>query len=481
MIGFPVFLLFLYFFFQSIFNLLFYLYLWQIKEYRLDRLFCHLKTRTGKKQIISYLNILKWKGVLRPVLTTKAILIFFFALALEFKLWFFFLKSLSFDFSQRILIATVLLNTLAPFLTSFSVFFFKPITFLLKRLLILLAKRKIASLANLVVIGITGSFGKSSTKEFLATILAEKFKVLKTPKNWNTEIGVAKTILRFLGARHQVFVVEMAAYKKGEIKAICQIVNPKIGIITGVNAQHLALFGSLENTMKAKYELIESLPQDGLAVFNGDNSYCRKLAKKTKIQKKLYSLQGVKNIRVGKKKLSFEFKERSFQLNLLGRFNISNFLAAFSVARELGFSSEKVAEAAAKIKPLEGTMKPFSGINQAFFIDDTYSCNPEGFMAALSYLEHQRGRKIIVTPGMIELGQPAAKIHQRIGKKMAAAADLVIVTKRDFAKEMSQGVKKVIVKEDPRRALEILKKEVKKNDIVLLEGRLTQVLMKDLR
>lgn len=481
MIGFLVFLLFLYFFFQSILSLLFYIYLWQIKEYRIDRLLCHLETKTGRKQIIDHFNIFKWKGLLRPVFTLKAVLIFVFALFSGFRAWFFFLKLLPFDFSLRILIALVLVNASAPFLVSLAVFLLKPITFLLKKIIILLAKRKISLFPNLIVIGITGSFGKSSTKEFLTTILAEKFRVLKTPKNWNTEIGVAKTILRYLKGDHQIFVVEMAAYKRGEIGAICEIVRPKIGIITGINEQHLALFGTLSNTVKAKYELIEALPKDGLAVFNGDNPYCRKLAEKTKIKKRIYSLKMVKNIEVRKKKISFELKKQPFQLNLLGVFNISNFLAAFCVAKELGMSSLGVAEATKKIQPLKGTMKSFTGVNGAFFIDDTYSSNPEGFMAALSYLENQRGRKIIVTPGMIELGKSSSKIHQKIGKKMALVCDLIILSKRDFSEEIKKGGGKIIIEEDPMKILSILKKELKKGDLVLLEGRLPGIIMTNVK
>lgn len=481
MIGFLVFLLFLYLFFQSILSLLFYIYLWQVKEYRTDRLSWYLKTKTGKKQVIDYLNIFKWKGVPRPVFTLKAFLIFFFSLFLLFRAWFFFLKYLPFDFSLRILIASCLVNIFAPFLSSLGVFLFKPVTLFFKKLIIFLAKRKISFSPNLLVVGITGSFGKSSTKEFLATILAEKFKVLKTPKNWNTEIGVAKTVLRSLKKEHQIFVVEMAAYKNGEIKAICEIGRPKIGILTGINEQHLALFGSLTNTMKAKYELIESLPEDGLAVFNGDNSYCRKLARKTKIKKRVYSLKEVKNIKVGKKRISFEVGEHQFQLNLLGAQNIGNFLAAFSVAKELSLSLKQISKAADKIGPFEGTMKPFLGIKGAFFIDDTYSCNPEGFMAALSYLENRRGRKIVITPGMIELGRASAKIHGQIGKKMASICDLVIISKRDFAEHIKKGGANVIVEEDPRRILQILKREVKKGDIVLLEGRLPKIIMKNVK
>lgn len=481
MIGFAVFILFLYFFGQSVLSLLFYLYLWQIKEYRPDRFFCHLKTRAGRQQIFNYLNIFKWKGVRRPVSTLKALLISIISFLFLFRSWFVFLKYLPFDFGLRVLITSFLTNLFAFFFVSLGVLIFALPTLFLKKMIILWAKTKIAQLPDLVVIGITGSYGKSSTKEFLATLLSDKFKTLKTPKNWNTAIGVAKVILRQLKKEHQILVVEMGAYKKGEIAAICDLVQPKIGVLTGINAQHLALFGSLEKIMATKYELIESLPADGLAVFNGDNRFCRELAETTKIKKKIYSIREARKVRAYQKKLSFELEKRRYQLSLLGRFQLSNFLAAYWVARALKMRPSQIARAAAKIKPLEGTMKPFNGLNGGFFIDDTYSSNPDGFASALVYLKKQGGKKIVVTPGIIELGQASAKIHRQLGKKLAQAADLVILFKSDAFKIFQESGVNVLFEENPEKILKILKKEVGQDDVVLLEGRLPKVLMQGLK
>jgi len=160
------------------------------------------------------------------------------------------------------------------------------------------------------VIGITGSYGKSSTKEFLATILSAKYKVCKTSANRNSEIGVAETVLRELKPEHEIFIVEMGAYRTGEIKAICDIVHPTIGVLTAVSEQHLALFGSLEATKKAKYELIEALPENGIAIFNADNRATRELAEQTLKPKRLYSTErpadvSANAITVQPEKLSF--------------------------------------------------------------------------------------------------------------------------------------------------------------------------------
>lgn len=477
MIGFLFFLLFFYLLIQLLLSNLFYLYLWQIKEYRRDRFICHLKTRTGRRQLFSCFNILKWKGVLRPIFTFKAILIFLLVFSFEFRLGFFILKQVSYDFWIRALLVVLMLLILSPLITTLSVFLFTPMTLVLKKLIIFLARKKSSLFSDLIVVAVTGSFGKSSTKEMTSAILSEKYRVLKTPKNWNTEIGVAKTILRSLNKKHQVFVVEMAAYKKGEIKAICSLVKPQIGIMTGINEQHLGLFGSLENIKKAKYELIEALPQNGLAVFNADNPYSQELAKKTTIKKKVYSVKDVERVRVSKKTISFSFNNQNFRLNLLGAFNISNFLAAYWVARELGLSQADIFKGAENVKPLPGTMKPFSGKNNGFFINDTYSCNPQGFLAALDYLEKQKGRKIVVMSGIIELGRAAPRIHQEVARKLSSVADLVILTKKEFEKEMESEIRNLIVEEDPRNVSEILDREVKKNDLVLLEGRLPEIIL----
>ncbi len=144
-----------------------------------------------------------------------------------------------------------------------------------------------------MVIGITGSYGKTSTKEILYTILAEKFgenKVLKTKEHQNSEVGVSQCILNDLKPEHKIFVCEMASYNRGGIKLLCDIAKPKIGILTGINEQHMSTQGSQENIIKTKYELIESLPQDGLSIFNGENFYCLELYQKTKIKKRICSI-----------------------------------------------------------------------------------------------------------------------------------------------------------------------------------------------
>ncbi len=482
MTGFLFFVFFLYLLSQTIISLLFYLGLWQEKEYRWDRLVCHLKTASGRKKSLRFFNILSWKGLPQPVWTLKTMLLFVISFLLTFRVWFALLRHLPLDFSWRGVISLVLVNWLMPVLVSFSVLVFQPFSWLAKRLVFFLATKKLSARKDLTVIGITGSFAKTSVKMILTTLLSAKYRVLKTPENWNTAMGVAKTILLFLRPEHQVLVVEMAAYRRGEIKEICNLVHPQIGILTGVNEQHLPLFGSLPNIVQAKYELIQALPRDGLAVFNSDNQPSRQLAQRTKkIKKILYSLAMAKNIKVGKQQVSFTFQAEQFSLSLLGRFQVLNFLAALSVVQEMGLSLAEVKKASRKIKPWPGTMSPFLGLNKAFFIDDSYNANPDGFLAALDYLKRQKGRKIIIARGMIELGQATDQRHRQVAREAKKTADLLILTRPDPLAIIKKEFKAAWVEENPEKLIAFLKQEIRAGDIILLEGRMPAGLMTKLK
>jgi UDP-N-acetylmuramoyl-tripeptide--D-alanyl-D-alanine ligase len=151
-------------------------------------------------------------------------------------------------------------------------------------------EKKIKSFSNLTVIGITGSYGKTSTKFILAQILSEKYKVLATPSSFNTPMGLTKVIREKLDETYNIFISEMGARQKGDIELLCKLVKPKIGIITSIGKQHLETFKTVDNIVETKYELIESLPSDGLGVFCGDNQYCIDMYNKTNIDKILYGI-----------------------------------------------------------------------------------------------------------------------------------------------------------------------------------------------
>jgi UDP-N-acetylmuramoyl-tripeptide--D-alanyl-D-alanine ligase len=329
----------------------------------------------------------------------------------------------------------------------------------------------------------------------------------------------------------------MGAYKRGEIKAICDIVKPKIGILTGINEQHLALFGSLENTVKAKFELIEVLPKNGLAVINSklrtQNSELQLKVQNLKFfsvdrtchpelvsgsEKENYrfrnefgiteSIQNDKksdiyasDIKIEKDKIKFKVTSgeasENFEINLIGKQNVSNILACTAVAEHLGMNLKEISEAVKKIKPIAKTMSAYGGFpptadpqkaeakgRKFYLIDDTYNANPAGVLAALEYLENFKTRhrvskisdtrclprKIILFPGIIELGPATKKVHQSLGKKMAEVCDLIIITKKDFAEYIIDGTK-FIIQENPEKVYQILKNYLKPGDVVLFESR----------
>ncbi|MBU2578744.1 hypothetical protein KKA09_01340, partial [Patescibacteria group bacterium] len=343
-----------------------------------------------------------------------------------------------------------------PLFSSFIVLLFQIPTAILCKRILKKAKRKRERFKNLLVIGITGSYGKTSSKEFLATILSEKFNVLKTEKHINAEIGIAQTILNNLNENHQVFICEIGAYEKGKVKEVCEIIKPKIGIVTGVNEQHLAIFGSMKNLLSAEggEELIDSLPADGMAFFNAKNKYCLELYKKTDIKKFIYGenvkLQGLENIEGAK-----------------------------MVARELGMSEKEIEKACQEIENKFPGIQIKKGIDGLNIIDAVYSANPDGVVAHLEYLKTWSGRKIIVMPCLIELGKASKQVHQIIGKKIAENCALAIIITKDKFREIrdsaiSNGMKKenILFIESPKKIFEKIKEFCYSGDVILLEGRM---------
>lgn len=473
-------------------KLFFWTYLWQLKEYHIGRFIDHFRTHKGKKLIFNYLLLVKvlllfgmvytarrgmeslkfdivyltafiflaevlyifksfWqKAIKRPVLTQKIAVIlstgFSFEILLVFTLFLL-------EFRLTKFTATLLLvDILTPIGFSILVLAFQPLAVLLRNRILKQAKKRMAQFKNLLVIGITGSYGKTSTKEFLYTILSEKFRVLKTKEHQNSEVGISECILNELRLDHQIFICEMGAYNRGGIKLLCDIVKPKIGILTGINEQHMATFGNQENIIQTKYELIESLPQDGVAFFNGKNKYYRELYQKTQIKKFFYG----ENADLG----------------------MENFEGAKAVARELGMTDEEIERASQKIENKFPGIKIKDGINGLKIIDATYSANPDGVIINLDYLKTFPGKKILIMPCLIELGMASAEVHRRIGVKIAEVCDLAIITTRDRFKEIKETAsEKAVFMENPKEIFEKIKSTASAGDTVLLESRVPSQLI----
>ena len=457
------------FFIVTIFRLLSVILLFQIKEYRFDRLLAHFgETKEGKRFLREFLfskkALVLWALVLLvplPFYHLNAYLgyLYFWAAAVVFTIQ---IKDAFLQMKNRqlrrpvytlkmclIFLTTTLIGVAFPIIlfSPHTQIFFNPFalvvfdrliipivffsvlllsfpTFVAKKILMQLAKRKITSFKNLKVIGVTGSYGKSSTKELIADFLSAKYTVLKTPGSVNTDLGIALFILRHLKKEHEMFVVEIGAYKMGEIASVCKMVQPTIGVLTGINEQHLSLFGSIENTKKAKLELIESLPSDGIALFNGDDEATRAMAKLSKVEETLiYSVEQLPS--------SARKKENPF---------LSNVAAAYLLVEKLDVTKEQLAA------KLGNTVKTLGIKTQqrdsVTILDDSFNTNPKGFAAALDVLVTYEGKKILVTPGIIELGSESARIHRELGGKAGLICDYIVLTNDNFKEPFEEGLEK---------------------------------------
>ncbi len=468
-------------------NLLTYLQLWFVKEYRWDRMLVHLKTSQGKyifwpqwrlppKNFKSFILLLGELGVLGGV-----------GVWLSGPVWW------------RLLVVDLLSFPVSAFL----VWILYLPTAAYHRYMIAKAARLLRQHRPLLVIGVTGSYGKTSTKEHIATILSTKYKVLKTAASKNSLIGIAEQILAKLTSETEAFVVEMGAYKKGEIAQMAAWVKPHIGVVTAINEQHQDLFGSLENTMEAKYELIENLVGPKIAIFNADDPRVLAMSQwalKAKLDTRYYSLEPnqvigkhptltVSKLEVKGDGIRFNLKSSSEQVSislpLLGRFQATNFAAAASVALVSGMSLGEIAQAARLIKPVPKVMQPLKGPNGSLLINDTFNNNPDAAIAALEYLSTAKGRKFLVFQPMIELGKYSETAHIKVGQKAGQVCDCIILTNSDFSDSLIAGVKSVnpqkpVYVMKSREAAKYLRKRLGKDDVLLFKGKSSELVLKEI-
>jgi UDP-N-acetylmuramoyl-tripeptide--D-alanyl-D-alanine ligase len=502
---------------------LFWLYFWQLKEYRWSRI---------KEEISRNRKIIPWRAsgvaliifglslTYTPLTFSLVFLYFIFqggrslekafrrnwilpqkftkkillSLILAIVGWgaFIFLKS--FFWLQAILLIEVIL----PFWIAGAVKLAEIPASQVKKKIIARAKEKREKHSELIVIGISGSYGKTTVKELLKILLSchcGKEKVLTTTHHVNTQLGIAQTILQKLNDNHRFFVVEIGAYQRGEIEEVAKLVQPKIGILTGINEQHLALFGSLENIIQGKLELIKNLSSQGWAVLNGDCSHLTKNNTRISQEKFFVSAKApnpereleVKNLKVFQDHLETTLadKEESVTLSLplIGKEQIINLLLAVFTVQKLGMTLKEIADCL-KNSSLKSPQKIIRKKEGWTIIKNTYSTNPSAFLADLEHLKLWPGKKIIVTPGMIELGKEASFLHQKVGRKLGKEADLVIVIKNYYWKNLRNGFEEgkkiegrkaeIVFLPQSESVIKKIKDFVQSEDVVLLEGRMSK-------
>lgn len=355
------------------------------------------------------------------------------------------------------------------------------------------AVNKIKGMQNLKVIGITGSYGKTSSKNILNDILNIKYNSMPTPKNFNTPFGLMISINNYLDKFTDVFIAEMGACQEHDIEELCDLVHPKYGIITTIGVAHLSTFGSRENIQKTKFELIENLPEDGVGILNGDDEWQRSYKIKNKCKIKWIGIDSTDvdvratDIKLTKDGTKFNviFKEDNtkypFETKLLGYANVYNILAAIALGKEFGMTYEHLKAGVAKVKAVEHRLE-LKKKGDITFIDDAYNSNPTGAKMALDVLKMMPGKHIVVTPGMIELGKEEYQKNKEFGMQIADSADEVILVGKNKTKPIKEGLiekkfneNKIHIINDVLEAFELVEKLKKEETYVLLENDLPDI------
>ena len=352
------------------------------------------------------------------------------------------------------------------------------------------ARKKIRERKDLITIGITGSYGKTNVKFILKALLSLKYRVLMTPASFNTAMGISRVVNDQLNPEHQVFIAEMGATHVGDIKELVDLVRPKYGIVTSIGPRHLDTFGSMENIASTKFELVQGLPKDGLAVFGCGDDYIRRL----------YALCRHDKCRVGMEDdglafmtatdLSFGEKGTTFTMicedgervlchtRLLGSYNVRNILLAAALARKMGLTMAEIAEGLKDVQPMEHRLQLIPG--EVNMIDDTLNDDPDSAFEAMRVMAQMPGRRIVVTPGLGDVGGKSGDVNFALGTVMADCTDAVIlVGRRPFARSIFRGMVKsgfsrgnLHSADDMDDAAEILQEISEPGDTVLFESRI---------
>lgn len=484
---------------------------WQLREYRLDRMKAWLNTKDGKSYFVPWF----FRGLLpRPKLSGRILLITLLTVVLYFLVLVFGAilieiaipdwchASLATCPEYESIISSA--NILALLMWERTLWLTVILAVWLSKFPVWLGRKRLfnqahnitskADRSNLTTIAITGSYGKSSTKELLVHLLKSEFgddAVLYNPANQNNEVAIARLILKNKDffkqnpsqsplskkgeAKKRFFVVEAGAYRAGEIAQVCCFTKPCVGILTGLNQQHVELFGSFETIKNTKFELAEAASKT--VFFNADNEYLQQIftdrdIKATPIP---ISINAAKNIVGAANKTTFEAYGQNFVLPWPGEFFVQNALLSIECAREQGVSVENLAKHLKKLAPLERALNLTQAPQGFTVLRDTYSANPDGVLSAIEHLKNFKGQRIFVSIPLRELGGHAETVHQQIFEALKAVNATVFWEKNDFT-DLGQKVlgDKFNVLDDDFAGFKKTVSQLQKEDVVLLESKLSK-------
>jgi UDP-N-acetylmuramoyl-tripeptide--D-alanyl-D-alanine ligase len=386
----------------------------------------------------------------KPLVYTKRVKRMFLTSYLIYSL--FLITSVIFRYNAFVFaIIFFVISVLIPVIILVANFINKPIEISINNGFINEAKDMIDAMPGLTVIGVTGSYGKTSVKFYLQKLLSAKYNVLVTPENFNTTLGVVRTIREHLRATHEIFICEMGAKNIGDIKEICDLVHPTHGVITSIGPQHLESFLSIDNVIKTKFELADSISKKGNLFLNYDNEYIAKHKADNNIV-----TYGINNeacdfhpydVTVSSKGSTFKLKdsqgiEKEFTTKLIGEHNVVNIAGAIAVAHTLGVSMDSLIVQVRRLEGVPHRLQLIKG-NHALIIDDAYNSNPSGAKAALDTLNTFDGIKIVITPGMVELGSKQYECNKAFGTQIASICDYAVLVGPKQTKPIQDGLSEV--------------------------------------
>lgn len=357
------------------------------------------------------------------------------------------------------------------------------------------AKKRLKTNPNLIVIGVTGSYGKTSVKNILYQLLSQKYNVLMTPESYNTTMGVVRTIRERLLPTHEVFIVEMGAKQAGDIKEICDLVHPSMGIITSIGPQHLDTFKSIENVQMTKGELFKGVQSGGKIYINYNDPLIMGLELRSDVEVTYFGLEdssvcpkdqnyySASSVYLDHKGTHFTCKTRdgakeAMTSKLLGAHNIGNMIGAIAIACDLGIQLKRLNTLLYDIEPVKHRLSyRKTGLNYTI-IDDAFNSNPVGSKNALQVLKQMKGnKKIIITPGMIELGDQQYTLNKVFGTAIADVCDHTILVGPKQTKAIQDGLHEagypeaqLTIAQNLQSAFATLNQLVEENDVVLLEN-----------
>ena len=337
---------------------------------------------------------------------------------------------------------------------------------------------------DLLVVGVTGSIAKTSTKDVIAAVLAARFRTLKSEGNQNNEIGLPLTVLR-LGPEHEAAVLEMGMYVGGEIAQLAAIAGPRIGVVTAVHSVHLSRIGSLDAVERAKGELVEALPPDGTAILNADDERVRRMAARTRARSMTYGFAPDADVRaehlesLGPRGMRFELRSPAgrgrMTIPTLGRHAVHNALAAAAVGIVAGYSIDDVARglAGASTSAHRGELLDAGPIT---ILDDSYNASPRSMRAAMELLVTLPGRHVAVLGEMFELGDASDAGHREVGETAAGLVDLLVVVGEgaaltvESARAAGLPDARIIAVPDRDAAQAVLRGRLLPGDVVLVKA-----------